>query len=63
MTEEQITFLIQRRNIIPIIRKFQTYKEYPLDLYCREFIIMMRMTESELHQVMNGEKKWLGYTW
>jgi len=63
MTKELIGWIEQWHNYIPAILKFQTYKEYPLDLYHREFIIALRMNDGEFHQTHDGEKKWLNYTW
>jgi len=62
-TKEEIVLAVKGGTLIPIIRKFQTYKNYPKDLYEREFIIALRMAEGSFHQVWDNEKKWLNYTW
>lgn len=62
-TKEEIVLAVKDNAIIPIIRKFQTYKEYPLDLYHREFVISLRMCNGSFHQTWDNEKKWLNYTW
>jgi len=65
-TEEFVTVIIIRRaettNLILTLKKYQTYKQYPLDLYHREYIIAQRHLRGQIHQIWNNQPLWLNYT-
>jgi len=68
LKHEEAVFLVDEweGDITLAIRKYQRWSDYPCDLYMWELIPVLRLIallkEKELHQIQDGEPKWLYYT-
>ena len=60
---ERVSLLVSDVDMMLVLEKFETIKEYPIRLHLREHILTLRMFDDGYHQFWSdNESKWRPYT-